>query len=58
MLEASPAPTVRNGSETKFVHLLFGIHQPLDADAPTTCKFMYRKLQCNDVGEARQLTES
>ncbi len=50
----------RNGSETKFVQLLFGIYQPLgaNADAPTTCTFMHRKLQCHDVSEAQQITES
>ncbi len=57
-ISGAPSATIlRNGSETKFVQLLVGIHQPLsaNADAPTTCKFM---LQCDDVSEARQLAGS
>ena len=47
------------GSETKFVQLLFGIHQlGANEGAPTTCKFVYCKLLCDEVSEARQLAES
>lgn len=44
---------LRNRSETKCVQILFGIHQPLgaNADAPTTSTIMHRKLQCHGISE-------